>query len=1592
MKKTLIVAFCLLIAVAVSIALASCAPTGSNYTGTYYDYEDGVKNANDWIKLEKDRWSDNEGMSGRVEYVDGKVVCYLSMFGEEDVLLWGTVKNGVFTYTIGERNAAGDYVYYNVYTDNSTASVKDSTGQAKSSDDNADTPTPSVKTYTVKFDSKGGTDVAPKTVKEGERLEAPAQPTKTMYVFAGWYKDSGTRNVWDFDTDRVTKDMTLYAKWTAEEVRVTSVDGATIDGNNISVVIEKNVNEMDMSDKVVLNNDSATWKLYYDKMGRDEIRTKIATNDYGRLDSGSNLFYIVVTSSDETQSKTYTLELYKRYDVSVGIYDVYGDYVDSYAVTTLDTLTAPSNLSIAGYTVNGWKSSSVKIGETVPKNYEGAIRLTPDATPNTYTVTYQANGGSLSKTKQTVTFDKAEQLAVPTQEGYTFTGWTMNGEDVTDGTAKCTWKIAGDVTLTARYRANHYAVVVQSNDTDAGTASISGNGLDNVNVFFNVNNDKCATNVHTQTVTTQEGLRYPADPTAEGYLFRGWYKDGSIYNFARDIYGDLNLTAEWYRLPTGARIVTAYTAASLAEETYAEVSGAAVSYYFVAKTGGTYTLSYRNTQEGATYGARIYVSGANGYTNVVATNTTRKTITFTANAGSVCSINLQREGDYNTGVYFAVYGGNMFAAGGKVAVSDLNRVVLAGNTVTLKATENTGYTFEGWYKNGTKLSADKNYTYRSPAADSTITASYTYYTVSTDANLSDAGTYTQKSREKVTVGSTVTLTASTNNGYTWLGWYDGNTKVSEGTGLSCTITMTAENKTYTAKWTPTQYTITYNLNSGTNSSNNPATYTVESNTITLANATRAYYTFGGWYTNSSLTNRKTQIAKGSTGDLTLYAKWTPTRYAITYNLNGGTNSNSNPTEYTVESNAITFANPTRTGYTFGGWYTNSACTQSTTGIAAGSHGYVTVYAKWTIITYTITYNLNGGTNNNSNLTTYTVESNTITLAPATRDYYTFGGWYTSSSLTNQKTQITKGSTGGLTLYAKWTPTQYTITYNLNGGTNDSNNPTKYTVESNDITFADATRTGYTFGGWYTNSSLTNKKTQIAKGSTGDLTLYAKWTPTQYTITYNLNGGTNSGSNPATYTVESNTITLADATRTGYTFAGWYTNSVCTQSTTGIAAGSHGNMTVYAKWNIITYTITYNLNGGTNSGSNPTTYTVETIGEGVTLAPATKETARNITNKSLGNGNYSVTTETTAYTFLGWYKESTFVNKVTTITSADGDVMLYAKWSETTSTTTTESAYLRDGNYIYFGTYPQTEVTDSTIKTALNTTAGTLPTAENAQAWTSYGYYINGSVSDYMWYIDLTYNGEKYRGVYFTSYRPYSTRFSSGASNSIQDENGYTTGNVYWFQYEPIKWRILSEAGGEALILCEMIIDSREFYHENVDYYTFSHNGGTGYANNYALSNIRKWLNDTFYNTAFNDLQKELILLTTVNNSARSTNPDSSATAFNSGNNTYACANTQDYVFLLSEQEVTTAAYGFSSNYGDKDTARRKQNTDYAKCQGAETSTNSSYYGNGYWWLRSPISSYSYSARFVSYYGNVGSYRNVGDTSSGVVPALKIRLS
>ena len=301
-----------------------------------------------------------------------------------------------------------------------------------------------------------------------------------------------------------------------------------------------------------------------------------------------------------------------------------------------------------------------------------------------------------------------------------------------------------------------------------------------------------------------------------------------------------------------------------------------------------------------------------------------------------------------------------------------------------------------------------------------------------------------------------------------------------------------------------------------------------------------------------------------------------------------------------------------------------------------------------------------------------------------------------------------------------------------------------------------------------------------------------------------------------------------------------------------------------------------------------------------------------------------------------------------------------------------------GDIIEFGSYPQSKVTDSSLVSALN---------KASKKWVSYGYYSgdgsDGSMKpgDWMKYADFVYNGKKYRAVTFSQYRPLATIMTSSAENTFQDDNGYSVNTTYYFEYEPLIWRILDPATG--LILCENIIDSQAYsnteYGDGSDPYNSSWVAAwndsmhTYYANDYATSSIIKWLNSDFYNTAFTQAQKSNILTAELDNKAYS----DSYSAFNS-------KTTYDKVFLLSWNEVQNTAYGFRSGVSSS-AYREAKGTDYAKCQGLWVKTSN---GCSPWRLRS-AGNYSDYACDVGYDGDLNNDFSINGTNHGVRPALKI---
>jgi len=271
--------------------------------------------------------------------------------------------------------------------------------------------------------------------------------------------------------------------------------------------------------------------------------------------------------------------------------------------------------------------------------------------------------------------------------------------------------------------------------------------------------------------------------------------------------------------------------------------------------------------------------------------------------------------------------------------------------------------------------------------------------------------------------------------------------------------------------------------------------------------------------------------------------------------------------------------PTQVGKYFQGWYVDEALT-ALYDFDQGVTESFTLYAKWGDNEYTLEYTAGSNGSIEGDLTQKVLHGQSGTPVTAVpNDGYRFAEW-TDGSTDNPRTDTSV--TGDISVTAIFVPIEYSITYQLDGGTNDPENPATYTVESETITLRDATKTGYTFVGWYNAASGGDKVTKIAHGSTGDIVLYARWTANQYTVTFDSNGGDSPSFESKLVTYDVAYGELPTVSRTGHTFLGWFTqreggNRITAESIVKTAS----DHTLYAQWKHNVYTVTFQAGPNVN---------------------------------------------------------------------------------------------------------------------------------------------------------------------------------------------------------------------------------------------------------------------------------------------------------------------------------------------------------------------------------------------------------------------------
>jgi uncharacterized repeat protein (TIGR02543 family) len=549
---------------------------------------------------------------------------------------------------------------------------------------------------------------------------------------------------------------------------------------------------------------------------------------------------------------------------------------------------------------------------------------------------------------------------------------------------------------------------------------------------------------------------------------------------------------------------------------------------------------------------------------------------------------------------------------------------------------------------------------------------------------------------QTTPGGAITMPGQgtlTRVGHTFVGWSLVTTNGS-GAVVGATYTPTVPVKLYSS-WTPNVYVVTYNANGGNGA---PATASQSFNYGGTAlspsekgTLNRTGYTFAGWslntagtgtiYANSSNGIASTTTSYTPTASVIFYAKWNAGTFAVTFDANSGSGTQMSNLSITAGTAVTLTTNTyTRAGFTFNGWNTlaNGTGTAYANSASVTLFANTTLYAQWVIVkpgAPSVTATTSGNTTatvtvagaavsgtTSGEATSYSIQTyeNDGTTVVAGKTCTVLA---TASPLTCQITGLTNGnvykflvtainttgSTPGTVSTVTATPAPFVVTYSLNSGTLTPETA-NYNLGS-PLTLPLPTRSGYTFAGWHAEAGLTTLvgNNGGSYSPTADTTLYAKWNGLAYSITYNGNGNTggavptagsyiNGGS---AYSVSDNTGVLV---KTGYTFDGWYSNTTGADGTPYAAAASYSsaeNIILYAKWNPVGRTVTYNLGSGT--GTIPTQLTGRFIGSTFTTVDGTGFSR-------------------SGFAFAGWSDGTNIYAAGATYTVAGADVVLTAQWT------------------------------------------------------------------------------------------------------------------------------------------------------------------------------------------------------------------------------------------------------------------------------------------------------------------------------------------
>ncbi len=394
----------------------------------------------------------------------------------------------------------------------------------------------------------------------------------------------------------------------------------------------------------------------------------------------------------------------------------------------------------------------------------------------------------------------------------------------------------------------------------------------------------------------------------------------------------------------------------------------------------------------------------------------------------------------------------------------------------------------------------------------------------------------------------------TQPGYTFAGWSDSRS------GTPITTWLHAYGADLYALWVPGPNAVLYNSNGGSEVANG-SFITGDKIAAAPPAPTRTGYSFAGWSETRGGYSISFPYEPGVVGDFTLYAKWTPTRNVVNFDSTGGSNVSAGSF---LTDGQISYApeTPSRPGYTFAAWSTSRGGAAISFPFTPSVKTDMTIYAQWSANTNSVNFDSTGGSNVSAGSF---LTDGQISDAPETpsRPGYTFAGWAEKSDGAEISFPYSPTATSDITLYAKWTPNRYVVTFNSQRGSNVLAGSFLTDGQVVEAPLA-PTRPGYTFAGWSENVSGDLVSFPYSPGVIQDVTLYAKWVARTNAVNFNSEGGTNvlAGS----FLTDGQVLAAPLVPiRAGYSFVGWATSESGQPIAFPYAPATTHDITLYAQW-------------------------------------------------------------------------------------------------------------------------------------------------------------------------------------------------------------------------------------------------------------------------------------------------------------------------------------------------------------------------------------------------------------------------------------------